>query len=68
MLHSCCSAMSRTASHQYFGGLLRQPAHGIPQHIGVLVRQHLPTSSPTLILPASVIEVLLSLEPKHRRF
>jgi len=28
----------------------------------------LPTSSPTLILPTSVIAVLLSLEPKHRRF
>jgi hypothetical protein len=28
----------------------------------------LPTSSWTLILPTSVIAVLLSLEPKHRRF
>jgi hypothetical protein len=50
--------------HQF----LPQPDHGLAQHIGVLIASTLPASSPTLILPTSVIAVLLSLDPKHRRF
>jgi len=34
----------------------------------VLVGQHLADQPLTLILPTSVIAVLLSLDPEHRRF
>jgi hypothetical protein len=48
--------------------LLGQPAHGLPQHVGVLVGQHLADQLAHAHPATSVIAVLLSLEPKHRRF
>jgi hypothetical protein len=44
--------------HLRFQQPLGQLDHGLAQHIGVLVSQHLPSSSWELILPTSVIAVL----------
>jgi hypothetical protein len=44
-----------------------QPDHAWPSNPACASASTLPSSSWTLILPTSVIAVLLSLDPKHRR-
>jgi hypothetical protein len=51
-----------------FHQLLGQPDHGLAQHISVLVGQHLAQQFLDAHPATSIIAVLLSLDPKHRRF